>query len=100
MGYFSKGFKNTKNGEDLLENINELKSQGEINYKEDTPNNLLLEFISKGILNCVSHTIKDIKDEEEVNKFIEDFLDKPGDYFFKISFGDFDSYSKISKIDS
>ena len=54
MGYFSKGFKNTKNGEDLLENINELKSQGEINYKEDTPNNLLLEFISKVILNCVS----------------------------------------------
>ncbi len=42
LGYFSKGFKNTKNGEDLLENINELKSQGEINYKEDTPNNLLL----------------------------------------------------------
>ena len=95
VGYFSKGFKNTKNGEDLLENINELKSQGEINYKEDTPNNLLLEFISKGILNCVSHTIKDIKDEEEVNKFIEDFLDKPGDYVFKIPFGDFDSYSKI-----
>ena len=95
VGYFSKGFKNTKNGEDLLENINELKSQGEINYKEDTPNNLLLEFISKGILNCVSHTIKDIKDEEEVNKFIEDFLDKPGDYIFKIPFGDFDSYSKI-----
>ena len=95
VGYFSKGFKNTKNGEDLIENINELKSQGEINYKEDTPNNLLLEFISKGILNCVSHTIKDIKDEEEVNKFIEDFLDKPGDYVFKIPFGDFDSYSKI-----
>ena len=95
VGYFSKWFKSKKNVEDLLENINELKSQGEINYKEDTPNNLLLEFISKGILNCVSHTIKDIKDEEEVNKFIEDFLDKPGDYIFKIPFGDFDSYSKI-----
>ena len=95
VGYFSKGYKNTKNGEDLLETINELKSQGEISYKEETPNNLLLELIKKGILNCLSHTIKDIKDEEEVNQFIEDFLDKPGDYVFKIPFGDFDSYSKI-----
>ena len=95
VGYFSKGYKNTKNGEDLLENINELKTQGEINYKEETPNNLLSEFLSKGIFQCVSHTINDIKDEEEINKFIEDFLEKPGDYVFKIPFGDFDSYSKI-----
>ena len=95
VGYFSKGYKNTKNGEDLLENINELKNQGEINYKEETPNNLLSEFLSKGIFQCVSHTINDIKDEEEINKFIEDFLEKPGDYVFKIPFGDFDSYSKI-----
>ena len=87
--------KNTKNGEDLLETINELKSQGEITYKEETPNNFLSELIKKGILICVSHTIKDIKDEEEVNQFIEDFIDKPGDYIFKIPFGDFDSYSKI-----
>ena len=95
VGYFSRGYKNTKNGEDLLETINELKSQGEITYKEETPNNFLSELIKKGILNCVSHTIKDIKDEEEVNQFIEDFIDKPGDYVFKIPFGDFDSYSKI-----
>ena len=95
MGYFSRGYKNTKNGEDLLETINELKSQGEITYKEETPNNFLSELIKKGILICVSHTIKDIKDEEEVNQFIEDFIDKPGDYIFKIPFGDFDSYSKI-----
>jgi tRNA A-37 threonylcarbamoyl transferase component Bud32 len=95
VGYFSKGYKNTKNGEDLLENINELKTQGEINYKEETPNDLLSEFLSKGIFQCVSHTINDIKDEEEINKFIEDFLEKPGDYVFKIPFGDFDSYSKI-----
>ena len=95
VGYFSKGYKNTKNGEDLLENINELKSQNQINYKEETPNKLLSDIISKEMLKCVSHTIKDVNDEEEVNKFIEDFLDKPGDYFFKIPFGDFDSYSKI-----
>ena len=96
VGYFSRGYKNTKNGEDLLESITELKSRsGELNYKEETPNNLLYEFITKGILVCLSHTIKDIKDDEEVNKFIEDFLDKPGDYIFKIPFGDFDSYSKI-----
>ena len=93
VGYFSKGYKNTKNGEDLLESITELKS--ELSYKEETPNNLLLDFISKGILVCVSHTIKDVKDEEEVNKFIEDYLDKPNEYVFKIPFGDFDSYNKI-----
>ena len=95
VGYFSKGYKNAKNGEDLLENINELKTRGEIDYKEETPNNLLTELLSKGIFQCVSHTINDINDEEEINKFIEDFLEKPGDYVFKIPFGDFDSYSKI-----
>ena len=96
VGYFSSGYKNTKNGEDLLESISELKSQGgELSYQEETPNNLLFEMISKGMLNCLSHTIKNVKDEEEVNKFIEDFLDKPGDYVFKIPFGDFDTYSKI-----
>ena len=95
VGYFSKGYKNAKNGEDLLENINELKTRGEIDYKEETPNNLLTELLSKGIFQCVSHTINDINDEEEINKFIEDYLEKPGDYVFKIPFGDFDSYSKI-----
>jgi len=96
VGYFSSGYKNTKNGEDLLESISELKSQGgELTYQEETPNNLLFEMITKGMLNCLSHTIKNVKDEEEVNKFIEDFLDKPGDYVFKIPFGDFDTYSKI-----
>ena len=96
VGYFSSGYKNTKNGEDLLESISELKSQGgELSYQEEEPNNLLFEMISKGMLNCLSHTIKNVQDEEEVNKFIEDFLEKPGDYVFKIPFGDFDTYSKI-----
>ena len=96
VGYFSSGYKNTKNGEDLLGSIEELKSQGgELNYQEETPNNLFLQLISKGMLVCLSHTIKNVKDEEEVNKFIEEYLDKPGDYVFKIPFGDFDTYSKI-----
>ena len=96
VGYFSKGYRNTKNGEDILETINELKSQGgDFTYKEETPNNFLSELISKGILTCVSHTIKNVKDEEEINKFVEDYLDKPKDYVFKIGFGDFDTYSKI-----
>jgi NIMA (never in mitosis gene a)-related kinase len=96
VGYFSKGYKNTKNGEDLLETISELKAQGgEITDKEETPNKLLNELITSEILVCVSHTIKDVKDEEEVNKFIEGFLDKPRDYVFKIPFGDFDSYNKV-----
>ena len=96
VGYFSSGYKNTKNGEDLLGSIEELKSQGgELNYQEETPNNLFLQLISKGMLVCLSHTINNVKDEEEVKTFIENYLDKPGDYVFKIPFGDFDTYSKI-----
>ena len=96
VGYFSSGYKNTKNGEDLLDSISELKSQGgELNYQEETPNNLLSELISKGMLICLSHTIKDVKNEEEVTKFVEDYLENPKDYVFKIPFGDFDSYSKV-----
>ena len=78
VGYFSSGYKNTKNGEDLLDSISELKSQGgELNYQEETPNNLLSELISKGMLICLSHTIKDVKNEEEVTKFVEDYLENP-----------------------
>jgi serine/threonine protein kinase len=96
VGYFSYGYRNTKNGEDLLDSISELKSQGgELTYQEETPNNLLSELISKGMLICLSHTIKDVKNEEEVTQFIEDYLENPKNYVFKIPFGDFDSYSKI-----
>ena len=98
VGYFSSGYKNTKNGEEILENIGELQSKGEMNYKEETPNNLISEFIKKGIFECVSHTIKDNEDEEEINKFIEEYLDNPGDYVFKIPVGDFDSYGKIDNL--
>ena len=94
-GYFSKGYKNAKNGEDLLESFDDLKSHGEISYQEETPNNFFIELIQKKILICVSHNIKDIKNEEEVNQFVENFMEKPKDYMFKVPFGDFDSYDKI-----
>ena len=94
-GYFTKGYKNAKNGEDLLESFEELKSHGEISYQEETPNNFFIELIKKNILICVSHTIKDINNEEEVNLFVENFMEKPKDYMFKVPFGDFDSYNKI-----
>ena len=94
-GYFSKGYKNAKNGEDLLESYEDLKSNGEISYQGETPNNFLIELISKNILICISHTIKDISNEEEVNQFVENFMENPKSYMFKISFGDFDSSNKI-----
>ena len=43
----------------------------------------------------MSHTIKDVKDEKEVTKFIEYFTDKPADYTFKIGLGDFDTINKV-----
>ena len=94
-GYFSKGYRNAKNGEDLLESYEDLKSNGEISYQGETPNNFLIELISKNILICISHTIKDISNEEEVNQFVENFMENPKSYMFKISFGDFDSSNKI-----
>ena len=94
-GYFSKGYKNAKNGEDLLESHEDLKSNGEISYQGETPNNFLIELITKNILICISHTIKDISNEEEVNQFVENFMENPKSYMFKISFGDFDSSNKI-----
>ena len=94
-GYFSKGYKNAKNGEDLLENFEDLKSHGELSYQKETPNEFFIELIQKKILICVSHTIKDITNEEEVNQFVENYLENPKDYMFKVPFGDFDSYDKI-----
>ena len=94
-GYFSKGYKNAKNGEDLLESYEDLKSNGEISYQGETPNNFLIELISKNILICISHTIKDISNEEELGQFVENFMENPKSYMFKISFGDFDSSNKI-----
>ena len=94
-GYFSKGYKNAKNGEDLLESYEDLKSHGEISYQEETPNNFFIELIKKNILICVSNPIKDISDDEEVNQFVENFIENPKNYMFKISFGDFDSGNKI-----
>jgi NIMA (never in mitosis gene a)-related kinase len=94
-GYFSKGYKNAKNGEDLLESYEDLKSNGEISYQGETPNNFLIELITKNILICISHTIKDISNEEEVNQFVENFMENPKSYMFKISFGDFDSSNKL-----
>ena len=94
-GYFSKGYKNAKNGEDLLESFEDLKSHGEISYQEETPNKFFIELIQKKIIICVSHNIKDINNDEEVNQFVENFMEKPKDYMFKVPFGDFDSYEKI-----
>ena len=94
-GYFSKGYKNAKNGEDLLESFEDLKSHGEISYQEETPNNFFIELIQKKILICVSHNIKEINNREEVTLFVEKFCENPKDYMFKVPFGDFDSYDKI-----
>ena len=94
-GYFSSGYKNAKNGEDLLESFEELKSHGEISYQEEAPNNFFGGLIQKKMIICISHKIKDINDEEELKNFVEEFIEKPKDYMFKVPFGDFDSYNKI-----
>ena len=96
VGYFSSGYKNAKNGEDILNSIQEFKSQGnELFYQEDNYAKFFSDLLSKELIKCVSHTIKDIQNKDEINELVEDFLENPNNYYFKIPFGDFDSYNKI-----
>ena len=66
-----------------MESFEDLKSHGEISYQEETPDKFFIELIQKKILICVSHNIKDINSEGEVNQFVENFVEKPKDYMFK-----------------
>ena len=96
VGYFSSGYKNAKNGEDILNSIQEFKSQGnELFYQEDNYAKFFSDLLSKELIKCVSHTIKDTQNKDEINELVEDFLENPNNYYFKIPFGDFDSYNKI-----
>ena len=83
-GYFSTPYKTAKNGKDLLDLFNDLKKWGtdSINYKQDTPNNLLFYLLSNQIIHCISHPIKNYKDENEIIDLINNFLNEPSKYIF------------------
>ena len=90
-GYFSTKYKTTKNGKDLLDLFNDLKKWGtdSINYKQDTPNNLMFYLLSKQIIHCISHPIQNYNDDNEIIDLINNFLNEPSKYIFQNS-SDFD----------
>ena len=71
-GYFSTTYKTAKNGKDILDLFNDLKKWGtdSISYKQDTPNNLLYFLLSNQIIHCISHPIKNYKDDNEIIELI------------------------------
>jgi len=86
-GYFSTTYKTTKNGKDLLDLFNDLKKWGtdSINYKQDTPNNLLYYLLSKQIIHCISNPIKNYNDDDEIIDLINNYLNEPSKYLFQNS---------------
>ena len=86
-GYFSTTYKTTKNGKDLLDLINDLQKWGpdSINYKQKTPNNLMFYLLSKEIIHCVSHPIKNYNDDNEIIDLVNNFLNEPSQYIFQNS---------------
>ena len=86
-GYFSTTYKTAKNGKDILDLFNDLKKWGtdSISYKQDTPNNLLYFLLSNQIIHCISHPIKNYKDDNEIIELINHFLDNPCKYIFQSS---------------
>ena len=95
--YFGSVYKYARNGADLIDLFNDLPNweNATLNYKEETINNLILNLITNGIIICLSHTIKDVKNEEEVNSFIEKFVESPKDYYFKFPCCEFESNGSI-----
>ena len=86
-GYFSTPYKSAKNGKDLLDLFNDLKKWGTeaINYKQDTPNNLIFYLLSNQIVHCISHPIKNYNDKNEIIELINNFLNEPSKYIFQNS---------------
>ena len=83
-GYFSYPIR-CKKGDVLLEtfeNIKEWENES-LNYKEEKPNNLFKKILMSGAIIPLSHSIKDIKNEEEVEKFVDDMIANPSSYYFK-----------------
>lgn len=44
---------------------------------------------------CLSHTIKNVKDEEEVNSFVEKLMENPKDYYFQFPCCEFESNGSV-----
>ena len=95
-GYFSTTYKTAKNGKDLLDLFNDFKKWGtdSINYKQETPNNLMFYLLSKQIIHCISHPIKNYNDANEIIDLINHFLEEPSKYIFQNS-SDFDPNQTI-----
>ena len=79
QGYFSSSFNFAKNGKDLLDLFSDLKKWGSdsINYKMDTPKDFLEYLLSNQVINCISHPLRNPENKDEVDNFINNFLNEP-----------------------
>ena len=93
-GYFSNPIQ-CKKGDVLLKTFENIKiwENENLSYKEETPNNLLKKILMSGAIIPLSHTIKDIKNEEEVEKFVDDMIENPNNYYFKFPLMMFETIS-------
>ena len=84
-GFFSSSITLAKNGQDVLNLFNDLKKWGSdsINYKTESPKNFLNYLISNQVINCISHPIQNIDNQEEINDFINNFINEPSKYILQ-----------------
>ena len=94
--FFDSSNNHLKNGKDMLDLFNDLKKWGSdsINYKIDSPKDFLNYLISNQAIHCISHQIKNINDKKEVSDFVNNFLNDPCKFNFKIT-SDFEPYQEI-----
>ena len=85
QGYFSSSCTFAKNGKDLLDLFSDLKKWGSdsINYKMDTPKDFLEYLLSNQVISCISHPLSNPENKDEVDNFINNFLNAPSNYIFQ-----------------
>ncbi len=94
-GYFSTVINEAKRGDALLESFDKIKEweNESLSYKEETINNLLKQILMSGAIVPLSYNIKDIQNEEEVEKYVDAMIQNPSSYYFKSSLLMFESIS-------
>ena len=93
--FFGSSIRYAKKGDELLETFENMKKwkSVKLSYNEETPNNLLKKSLMSETLVPLSHKIQNIQDEEEVEKYVEEMIKNPSNYYFKSSVRIFENIS-------